>query len=192
MIDSMNISCYITAGGKARRMNGRHKAFIEIDGERIIDKNLKIYKSLFSEIGIITNNPDLFVAYNIEGIRLISDKYKNIGPLAGIHASIFYTSADYIFIAASDMPNVSAELITIMLDKVTNTDAVIPIHNGKIEPLFAIYNSDILMKLESFIEQGNTYAIRDFLLLLDVTYFEVSEQILTQNPFLNINYESDL
>ena len=192
MEDIKSIACYITAGGKAKRMNGRLKAFIEIDGERIIDKNLRIYKSIFSEIGIITNNADKFIDYKNNGINLISDKYKNIGPIAGIHTSLASSTADYIFIAASDMPNVSKGLIEEMISIIDDYDAIIPIHNGNIEPLFAIYSSSILGKLESFIEKGDSYAIRIFLNEIRIKYYEVSTKLLKDNPFQNINYESDL
>ena len=187
-----SIACYITAGGKAKRMNGKLKAFIEIDGERIIDKNLRIYKSLFSEIGIITNDVDKFIDYKNNGIHIISDKYKDIGPIAGIHSSIENTEADYVFIAASDMPKVSAKLIKEMVSRIDNFDAIIPIHNKNIEPLFAVYSSNILEKLIVFIEKGDTYAIRSFLEYIKVNYYEVPMDILKEDPFQNINYESDL
>jgi len=46
----------ILAGGKNTRM-GVNKAFLEINGTRMIDKTIDIYSRLFSEILIITNDP---------------------------------------------------------------------------------------------------------------------------------------
>ena len=188
------VSCYITAGGKATRMNGCIKAFIEIDGERIIDKNLREINSIFSEIGIITNTPDQFISYREAGLQIVSDKYTDIGPLAGIHSAIYNTDADYVFIMASDMPNISKGLIKDLISKAISSkaDAIIPTYNGKIEPLFAVYNKSIFMQLETFIEKDESYAVRDFVKILNTVYYNLSDIFEDNNVFRNINYKNEI
>ena len=47
----------ILAGGKNTRM-GATKAFLTINGTRLIDIILKVYRDIFSEIIIVTNIPN--------------------------------------------------------------------------------------------------------------------------------------
>ncbi len=185
-----NISCYITAGGKAKRINGRIKAFIEISGERIIDRNLKIFRELFSEIGIITNSPKNFHEFKKSDIIIISDIYTDIGPLAGIHAALQNTKCKYVFIVASDMPFIQEKYIKLLSNAVAlkEYDAVVMRHNDRIEPLFALYNTRILKKLELFIKDGESYALRNFLKIISTHYINISNQ----NIFYNVNYEEDI
>ena len=184
------IACYITAGGKAKRMNGRIKAFININGERIIDRNLREVKPLFSEIGIITNKTIEFEEYKNQGLIIISDNYIDIGPLAGIQAALSKTKSNYVFIMASDMPFIKSDLIKLLTNSIANNDydAVLLKHDNNIEPLFAIYNSSILDKLNLFINKGESYAIHDFLTNINAKYIDVVDI----EQFKNINYESDI
>jgi len=186
------VSCYITAGGKASRMSGAIKAFIEIDGQRIIDKNLKVINSIFSEVGIITNNKEKFAAYAKSGLRLVSDEYKDIGPLAGIHAAMASSNSYFVFILASDMPNISKSLMLklISIANKTNADAVIPTYDGKIEPLFAVFKKSTINTLQGFIESGESYAVRGFLKIINVEFYDVSKN--DERFFRNINYQKDI
>ena len=53
----------ILAGGKNSRM-GTNKAFLEIDGNRLIDKIMDIYRRLFNEIIIVTNDPVSYIEFS--------------------------------------------------------------------------------------------------------------------------------
>jgi molybdopterin-guanine dinucleotide biosynthesis protein A len=51
-----NMTGIILAGGKNSRM-GMEKAFLKIGGIRLIDRILGVYKEIFTEIIIVTNEP---------------------------------------------------------------------------------------------------------------------------------------
>ena len=112
----MNISCAINAGGKALRMKGATKAFIEINNKTIIDHNIEILNNIFDEILIITNDKSNFEKYKNYGIY--SDDYIDIGPIAGIHSSLKNTLFDAVFIISSDLPFISKSII---LNSITQT-----------------------------------------------------------------------
>ena len=46
----------ILAGGKSKRM-GTNKAFLEINGKRMIDQIVDIFKNTFEEVILVTNSP---------------------------------------------------------------------------------------------------------------------------------------
>ena len=90
----------ILAGGKNTRM-GVNKAFLEINGTRMIDKTIDIYSRLFSEILIITNDPLPYLEFTRAAI--VTDIYKGKGPLGGIYTGLFYSKNPYVFVSACDI-----------------------------------------------------------------------------------------
>ncbi len=65
----------ILAGGKNLRM-GRNKAFLEVDGERIIDRTRAIFVDLFDEVLLVTNSPLDYISLNL---RIVTDLYEDKG-----------------------------------------------------------------------------------------------------------------
>jgi len=185
------ISCAITAGGKASRMQGKTKAFTLINNVRIIDTNLSLLRKYFNEIIIISNKPNEFSDYS--ELKTHTDYYKNIGPLAGLHSSIKNTKSDFIFIISSDLPFISERIIIELIEYTQNSfDAIIPRIGNNIEPLFGIYNSNILSKLENHIENGKSRSMKSFLETLKVKYIELEDNEENRRAFTNINSEKDI
>ena len=65
----MKITGIILAGGKNLRM-GKNKAFLEINGERIIDRTKNLFVDLFDEVLLVTNSPLEYFDLNL---RTVSD-----------------------------------------------------------------------------------------------------------------------
>lgn len=188
----MEISCAITAGGKAKRFNGITKAFIEVDGERIIDKNLGVLKTIFQNIIIISNSPSEFIDY--KDIKIYKDYYHEIGPIAGLHSALRNCKGDAVFLISSDLPNISLEIINSLIKRYLKLDCdiIIPKIGNKIEPLFGIYSTNILNKLEQYIEKKESYAMRDFFKEVNTHFLELSNNEHNKGAFININEPKDL
>lgn len=185
-----NCSAVILAGGENRRMPVL-KAFIEIDGEKIIDRNINILRQIFSEVSIITNQPELYVYL---GVPMYGDIYDTRGPMTGIFTALLNTSSPWIFISACDMPFINADLITYMTYQRKGVDAVVPMLKNKAEPLFALYSKRLIHSFENSIMSGNK-GLRDFLTNKRVKYIPLSE-ITKFDPgglsFINLNTPQDL
>ncbi len=67
-----NCSSAILAGGENRRMPVS-KAFIEVDGQKIIERNLGLMKRLFKKIFIVTNQPG---AYSYLDVPMLGDIFR--------------------------------------------------------------------------------------------------------------------
>ena len=148
----------ILAGGENKRMPVS-KAFIKIGRETIIGKNLKIIKQMFSEVFIVTNQPELYLYLNT---ALFGDFYDIRCPMTGIFTSLVNSSHQWVFISACDMPFIDKELIKYMASKRDNYDAVLPIPTIKgqydsvprgqrgdfAEPLFAFYSKRLMISME--------------------------------------------
>lgn len=180
----------ILAGGENRRMPAL-KAFIEIDGEKIIERNLKIMKKLFKEIFIVTNQPEIYLYL---GIPLLGDIFNVRGPMTGIFTSLLNSSNHWVFISACDMPFVNEHLIRYMAAKRNNYDAVAPMLEGKTEPLFTFYSKRLILYMEKAIIAGKT-GLKKFLDNKRVNYISTKE-IKNIDPevrsFININTPEDV
>jgi len=141
----------ILAGGRAGRMGGINKAFIEVGGERLIDRTLRVYRSLFEEIIISTNSPLEHLEFDA---RIVTDIHRGKGPLGGIHAGLLHATCEHAFVSACDMPNLSKEFIGYMMAQSGGYDLVVPVTAGGFESLHAIYSRKCLPFIESQIEMG--------------------------------------
>ncbi|MCX6230326.1 MAG: molybdenum cofactor guanylyltransferase [Bacteroidetes bacterium] len=186
-----NFSAAILAGGKNSRFNGEQKSFLKLDNQYIIDKTINVLQNIFDEIIIVTNQTELYSNYS--GFQIVSDFYKEIGPLGGIHAALTAVENDMIFIVSCDMPYLNETLINQQLESHLKNamPLTIPVHDGLIEPLHGIYNKEILKLLENYIETSATFRIRGLFNLLSVNYFEVPTNENYLKSFTNINHPSD-
>jgi len=182
----------VLAGGKNTRFSGRTKAKIIIDGQPLIERIIKVLEEIFNDIVIITNNESELIDYR--HIRMSGDIYHNIGPLGGLHSALTNTDRKAVFLVASDMPEINADIVRNVTDSFIklNCEVLIPDYKGYIEPLHAMYNRRILGKLENFIKTTDDYSIREFLKLVDDKYLLIENIEGDKNPFININSPEDL
>jgi len=108
----MQMTGVILAGGENRRIP-LLKGHIEINGQRIIDSNIRLLKNFFDKVVISTNLPE---SYFYCGVPMVGDIIRQRGPLTGILSVLLNTGED-IFVIGCDMPFIKPELIKYMADK---------------------------------------------------------------------------
>ncbi|MDP3259412.1 MAG: molybdenum cofactor guanylyltransferase [Thermodesulfovibrionales bacterium] len=186
----------ILAGGENRRIP-LLKGHIEINGKKIIDSSVNLMRNLFGRAVISTNTPEL---YFYCGVPMIGDIINQRGPLTGIFSVLSNIKDNAIFVAACDMPFLNERLIRYMVDKYNNFnsgtnkwDAVIPVFEGKPQPLFGIYSKNILGIIEERLNKG-LKKLKDMLTEINVLYIK-EEEVRQIDPegrsFLNINTMED-
>ncbi len=184
----------ILAGGENRRIP-MLKSHIEIDGMRIIDSGIKTLKSFFDKVVISTNNPE---SYFYCGVPMTGDVINERGPATGIFSALLSTGDD-IFVIGCDMPFVKKELIRLIYDEYIGNqdsrkyDAVIPVFDGKPQPLLGIYTKNIISTIEDMIKKG-LKGMRGLLTELNVLYIKeamVKEIDPEGRSFVNINTIED-
>jgi molybdopterin-guanine dinucleotide biosynthesis protein A len=185
-----NISGIILSGGRSSRM-GKNKAFIEIDGVPIIQRIYKLFKTLFSEIVIVTNEMELFQNFEVKIHRdLIPDQ----GVLGGLYTGIFCSSFPHAFCVACDMPFLKGPVIRYLIEKIEDYDVVVPRTKDGLQPLHAIYSRNCLDPIRKIIEQKQ-FKIIDFYPMVKVNIVEENE-FRSLDParesFLNVNTPEEL
>jgi molybdopterin-guanine dinucleotide biosynthesis protein A len=186
----------IVAGGMGSRLGGCDKAFLEIGGEPIIVRTLRLFRSLFPRTVVVTLHPERYAGL---GVETAVDRIPGAGPLAGIHAGLLAARTPYAFVVACDMPTLAAEVIRFLVDRIgpedaTGPDAVVPCWENDVEPLHAVYATRCAAAMEHNLRHGQA-AIRDFLRHARVDY--VPEHVLARvadaaRSFTNVNTPSEL
>ncbi len=177
------ITGIILAGGESTRM-GQEKAFITINGVRLIDRAASILSHFCDSILISSNNRKL---ENL-GFQLVRDEYRSIGPIAGLFSGFKAAWTDHYLVIPCDTPFVSTVLYNRILEHIDEYSAVIAgTSDDLIEPLIGYYHRSAQSVLADQIRKKD-YKIQNVLKRLP-TKIEI---FTDKNFFMNINARSDL
>ena len=145
-----NITAFILSGGKSSRI-GKNKSFLVFDGKPLIQRLTDLLDSIFSEVVVSSNEPEL---YEFLDKKIVKDIYPGRGPLSGIHSALKFTTSDRNFIISCDMPFISSELIEYIIEYKYDASVVIPKADGRIQPLCGIYPKIILSEAELLLSES--------------------------------------
>lgn len=163
----------IIAGGKARRFGGQRKPLLRVDGERIIERQLRVLSGRFDEIVIAANEPE---PYAFTGLRVVADRFSGAGPAAGLDAVFAASDASFVFALAGDMPYLNAAVLDLFLTADRNDiDAVAARVAGWFEPLHALYARSCAPVIERRLRSGR-YRFSGLLDEENLRVNELSEQ----------------
>ena len=182
----------ILAGGRNSRFGGREKALIPLAGKPMIDHIIDAFDGLFAEIIIVSNHPRHFIDRDT---AIVTDLFAVRSSLTGIHAGLFYSRWEDVFICACDTPFIKPALIRTLLEaRQEGIDLVVPQTADGLEPLCAVYTRNCLPSIENRLKRGD-YRIRRFFDRVRVKH--VSEKRLRPaDPdllsFKNVNTPEDL
>lgn len=182
----------VLAGGLSTRFSGENKAFLEIDGQRLIDRIHAVFRELFAELILVTNQPLDHLDW--DG-KIVTDIFPIRSSLTGIHAGLFYASHPFTFFSACDTPFIKKEVVETVLEAIRqDVDVIIPKVEAGLEPLCAAYSRRCLETVERHLKRQDL-AIRKFFDKLRVR--TISEaRIRRVDPklesFFNINTPKDL
>ncbi|MCX7981465.1 MAG: molybdenum cofactor guanylyltransferase [Syntrophales bacterium] len=180
----------ILTGGKNTRM-GTNKAFLQIRGERLIDRTVRICNLLFEETILVTQEAEEYLDLDV---YVVTDLEKGKGPLMGIYTGLFFASSEQVFVVACDMPFLNADFMRYMMETANNYDIVVPRSLGGLEPLHAIYSRRLIHRIEKLLKEdqlkitGFFPAGKKRIIEMDeINKFEPAEKI-----FFNLNRPADL
>jgi molybdopterin-guanine dinucleotide biosynthesis protein A len=141
----------ILAGGRNTRMEGRNKAFLEIDGRTILDRLIDTLTPLFPEILLVTRQPELYAG---QAIRIVEDIFQARSSLTGLHAALCHAHAPWVFVCPCDAPFLQPALVRLLLAEIgPQVDAVVPRIGEYYEPLCALYSKTCLAPITAQLER---------------------------------------
>ena len=170
---------------------GTNKAFLRIDGERLIDRVVRIFRDLFNETILVTNSP---LEYLDQDVKIVTDIHKGKGALGGIFTGLFYAAGSESFVAACDMPYLNRSFIEFMAGHAKGYDIVVPHTSEGFQPLHAIYSKNCLAPIKKLIVEDSLKVSGFF---KGRKIFMIEEEILRSfdpegRMFFNVNTKEDL
>ena len=180
----------ILSGGRNSRM-GENKAFIRIEGERLIDRTVRLFRAVFQEVIIVTASP---LDYLDQPATIVTDILPEKGALGGIYTGLFFALYEHAFVAACDMPFLNRAFLEHMIRETAGYDIVVPAPSDGLQPLHAVYARRCLPVVRSLLDRNR----------LQIKERYPSHRLLTIPPevlrsfdpegrmFLNVNTPEDL
>src|SRR5882672_7158894 len=104
----MKFSAVILAGGKSARM-GCDKAFVELDGHTLLARQIQLVRAAGAMEVFISGQPG--VNYSEFGCPVLTDRFHDAGPLAGIHSALAATDSLLLLVLAVDLPGMTADFL---------------------------------------------------------------------------------
>jgi molybdopterin-guanine dinucleotide biosynthesis protein A len=130
-------SLLIFAGGRGSRLGGLRKATLVVGGRTILERVLDSLAPLADEhLALVPDDnwPQR------KGLRFVLDPSPYAGPLAALAHGLRAATGDVCLLVASDMPFVSREAFTYLLELQAKTGAsvVVPFVDGFVESMHAV------------------------------------------------------
>lgn len=185
----------VLAGGKSRRMGGEHKGNL-VYHEQTFQEH--VIRELKKETDFVFLSYASHVQGSYPGCQILMDEMPGIGPVGGVYSGLKHSSQGMIMVAACDMPLLDIEIYRYLYqelkaeEKISTHiyDGVIPLINGKLHPLTAIYRRTALKILEEQIRVQN-YRMTDAVKRMDIFYVDLTDKPLYIQMLRNINTLED-
>ncbi len=185
------ITGIILSGGKSSRL-GVEKGLADFNGKPLIQYAIDTLQAVCDKIIISANNQlDDYAAF---GYEIVEDQVKDIGPMGGLMACLERSDTRYNFVISCDTPFVLSDLFPFLLESIENFQVAVPVHHDNyIEPLCAVYATNVIWQLQHCIVSGN-YKLTDFIAEVKTKKLTVNDQLSFYHDemFVNMNTRKDI
>ena len=190
----LEVSSIILAGGKSRRL-GRDKAIESVGGEPLIARVVERMSQVSEQIVVVVNSQRRASELPLpESAKIAVDLYPQGGALGGIFSGLDAADGRWGIVVACDMPFLNVGLFSLLLSLRDESDAVVPVLEGRPEPTHALYSKRCLPYMERKLK-ADELKIAGFFDEVRVK-FVPEEDVDRLDPgrlsFFNINTETDL
>jgi molybdopterin-guanine dinucleotide biosynthesis protein A len=175
----------ILAGGKSSRM-GQNKSLVLLDKKPLIKHIFSRMKNQVEIVRINTNEPLSIFSKSIQFKDMLPGQ---LGPASGILSGLNQAKSDWVQFCPNDTPffptNLVAKLSAYIDEK--NPKIILPISNGRLEPVFLLCHKYLEDDLKKFISSGE----RKLEIWIRSNNFQ-TVNFKEKEAFININTMTDL
>ena len=140
MLERGALTLGILAGGRATRLGGRDKAWLQRDG---VPQVVRIARRLDAECGavLVSANRDLS-RYAEHGLRAVADEVADIGPLGGIDMLCAHCETPWLLTMPVDIVDANDCLLRTLAN--AGDDGAVADDGDGLQPLVALYRVEAL------------------------------------------------
>ncbi|HKH99010.1 MAG TPA: molybdenum cofactor guanylyltransferase [Candidatus Sulfotelmatobacter sp.] len=144
------MTVFILAGGRSTRM-GVDKAFVTLGGRTLLARALEVARGVTHDVRVVGE-----AAKFREFAPAVEDVFRGCGPLAGIHAALCASAAEWNLMLAVDLPFVTSELLQYLLTRARSSAAMVTVARaaGGWQPLCAVYRREFAEVAEKALREG--------------------------------------
>ena len=187
----------ILAGGEARRLGGKGKAFVNVSGVPLVRHIINNFKGQVNNLAINSRDKNKFSDFGLPILDDIIKEEGGSGPLAGISSAIKWAKTldnkinNYVVTVPVDTPFLPLDLVKRMSMElsINNADVIMASSNNNIYPVIALWSLDLDIHLDKALYEG-IRKIDAFTNLFNVSIVDWSYSSI--NPFFNINKPEDI
>jgi molybdopterin-guanine dinucleotide biosynthesis protein A len=135
---------------------GSDKALLKKQGKSQLQQAVELLEQHVDKV-FVSTRPDQVADPERARFVQITDRYENIGPVAGILSAMDENADVNWLVMACDLPNVDSQTIAFLLDECSAqhpATAYASSHDGLPEPLCAIYRAEARAIIERFVADG--------------------------------------
>ena len=145
----------VLAGGESRRM-GSDKALLLRNGQSQLAYAVELLDECVDKV-FVSTRPEQHDEGERARFDQITDRYENIGPVAGILTALeTHPDVDWLVVAC-DLPNIDKATIEVLLAERNGSQpftAYRSSHDDLPEPLCAVYHSGCAEIVQRFVDEG--------------------------------------
>jgi len=135
----MKISAVLLAGGESRRF-GTDKAAFVLDGKPLWERQLDTLSAVQPHELLVSARKD--PPWRPSEIGFVPDTPPSRGPISGLVAAFSAMSGSHLLALAIDLPFMTSDWVRSLVSLTEEGRGVLPIADGKEQPLAAIYPAE--------------------------------------------------
>ncbi|MEQ1607342.1 MAG: molybdenum cofactor guanylyltransferase [Pyrinomonadaceae bacterium] len=190
------IDGFVLAGGQSRRM-GQNKTALLLGGKTLIDRAADALFPVANTVYAVGN-----LTHQITSLPIIQDHPimgDTRGAIVGLYTALVNAKTEWVAVLACDLPFVTGELMTRMVDilrhcldsEMNHIDAIFAEQpDGRNQPLCGLYQRDsCLPKVETMLSDGEwrIQRLRERLQVRVIGFSEIKDIQGSEFLFLNLN-----
>jgi molybdopterin-guanine dinucleotide biosynthesis protein A len=184
MIGIPEITLGILAGGRATRLGGCDKAWLERDGVPQVLRVARRFAGEVSGVLVSANRPD--ARYPSHGLTVVADRIPDVGPLGGLDALAAACATPWLLTIPVDLVGVNECLVPTLIASAGDSGAFAQDDDG-VQPLVALWRVEKLLRAVPRALEAGEYAMQSLQERMDMVCVR-----FTGVRFGNLNTPADL
>lgn len=172
----------LLAGGRARRLGGVAKGLIEVDGEAIAARLLRLLADQCDDVFVVGDPEGPYAGL---GVPVVADRVPGKGAPGGVHAALSTAAPGWVCVLACDLPRFDRATLDALRGRARDQDAVLARVEGRLQPTAGLWHTRAAPAIEALLPDDPGFGR-----IVRTLRIEVVEG-LPAGAFFNLNTPAD-